>query len=295
MAIYDIKVEIVKLDRKYFPPILELKTTITNNLKKKLPVLLYYSIFLHSNQYEFSYWLNLSPPQGKRIYKHKLLLEEVLFRKVSAELGMSDPLFVNVKGVLVTVGGRDITNHSEAIQLDKKSWILTQQEDHKPHGKGIAVSSPYEAMMRNKMKGVLEEEPILENKIPKVLKLHTKIVSASEKLFHDRHYSQAIFEAVKVLEKEIKSKSGIKNKSGVPLVNKVFNEDHPIIKIVEGDEQEDVDEREGFRFLYMGTIRGIKNPKSHSIQNLSDPTKALEYLSFISLLMKRLDESTVSN
>ena len=136
---------------------------------------------------------------------------------------------------------------------------------------------------------------IQESRFPSELKLHPKVVSVSEKLFQDRHYSQAIFEAVKVLEKEIKTKSKIRNKIGVELVNKAFNKDHLIIKIVEGEEQEQIDEREGFRFLYMGTFLGIKNPKSHDIPNLSDPAQALEYLSFISLLMKRLDESTVNN
>ena len=87
-------------------------------------------------------------------------------------------------------------------------------------------------------------------------------------------------------------KSKIKDKVGVDLVNHAFNKVHPIIKIVEGEESEQKDEREGFRFLYMGAFLGIKNPKSHSIQNLDDPDKALEYLSFLSLLMKRLDEST---
>lgn len=131
-----------------------------------------------------------------------------------------------------------------------------------------------------------------ENKFSSKLKLHSKIVNASKKLFYDGHYSQAIFEAIKILEKEIKEKSSIRDKVGVDLVNHVFNKEHPIIKIVEGEEQEHIDEREGFRFLYMGTFLGIKNPKSHSIQNLNEPDKALEYLSFISLLMKRLDEST---
>ncbi len=137
-----------------------------------------------------------------------------------------------------------------------------------------------------------EDEPVEESKFPKELKLHRKIVTASEKLFRNRHYSQAIFEAVKVLEKEIKTKSGIRNKSGVDLVNHAFKKEHPIIKIVEGEEPENIDEREGFRFLYMGAFSGIKNPKSHSIQNLEDPAKALEYISFLSLLMKRLDESS---
>jgi len=132
---------------------------------------------------------------------------------------------------------------------------------------------------------------IQKSNFPTELKLHPKIVKVSEKLFHDGYYSQAIFEAVKVLEKEIKTRSGIRDKSGVPLVNHVFNEKRPILKIVEGDDQEHVDEREGFRFLYMGTFQGIKNPKSHSTQHLKDSTKALEYLAFLSLLMKRLDES----
>ncbi len=128
--------------------------------------------------------------------------------------------------------------------------------------------------------------------LPKEMKLHPKIIKVSQNLFHDRHYSQAIFEAVKVLEKELKSKSKVRDKIGVNLANHVFNKDNPIIKIVEGDDPEQVDEREGFRFLYMGAFLGIKNPKSHSIQHLKDPEKTKEYLSFLSLLMKRLDEAT---
>jgi len=295
MDIYEINVEIVKLDKKFFPPVVEVKTIITNNIKKKLPILLYYAVGLHGNSYPFPYWMRISPPTGKKTYEHKLLLEEVMFCKAKSEIGGDDPLLINVTGVLTTMGGNDINRDSETIQIDKKMWILAQQEDRKPHGKGIKISSAYEQMMKHKTKGFSEVELRQENKLPKVLKLYPKVVSASEKLFQDGHYSQAIFDALKVLEKEIKAKSGIRNKIGVDLVNKAFNEDHPIIKIVDGDEQEAIDEREGFRFLYMGAFRGIKNPKSHSNQNLKDPAKALEYLSFISLLMKRLDESSTIN
>ena len=132
---------------------------------------------------------------------------------------------------------------------------------------------------------------IKKTTLPKEMKLHPKIIKASQKLFHDKHYSQAIFEAVKILEKELKAKSKVRDKIGVNLANFVFNKENPIIKIVDGDDQEQIDEREGFRFLYMGAFLGIKNPKSHSIQDLKDPEKAKEYLSFISLLMKRLDEA----
>ncbi len=139
-----------------------------------------------------------------------------------------------------------------------------------------------------------DEEPIRESKFPSELKLHPKIESVSTELFQNKHYSQAIFEAVKILEKEIKTKSRIRDKSGVSLVNHVFNKDSPIIKIVEGDESWQVDEREGFRFLFMGAFLGIKNPKSHDNPELNDQFKALEYISFLSLLMKRLDESSIT-
>ena len=127
--------------------------------------------------------------------------------------------------------------------------------------------------------------------LSKFLILHRKISDASRKLFLNGHYSQAIFEGVKVLELEIKSKSGVQDKIGVDPANHVFSETNPILKIVEGTNIEHVDEREGFRFLLMGVFRGIKNPQSHSMQELTDPTKALEYLAFLSILLKRVHES----
>ncbi|MGY5149907.1 MAG: TIGR02391 family protein [Candidatus Nitrosopumilus sp. bin_68KS] len=138
-----------------------------------------------------------------------------------------------------------------------------------------------------------EEESTYNSNLPDGLKLHPKIKQVCEQLFDNKHYSQAIFEAVKILEKEIKVKSGVRDKSGVSLVNHVFNKESPIIKIVEGDESWQIDEREGFRFLFMGAFLGIKNPKSHDNPKLDDSFKAIEYLSFLSLLMKRLDESTI--
>lgn len=153
----------------------------------------------------------------------------------------------------------------------------------------------YKGYLKAFLEEIEEEEPVRESRFPSELKLHPKIESASTKLFQNKHYSQAIFEAVKILEKEIKTKSGVRDKSGVPLVNHVFKKESPIINIVEGDESWQVDEREGFRFLFMGAFLGIKNPKSHDNPELDDPFKAMEYLSFISLLMKRLDEGTIEN
>ena len=139
----------------------------------------------------------------------------------------------------------------------------------------------------------LDYETRQDNIFPIELNLHPKIVAGCKFLFRDKHYSQAIFESVKIIEKEIKLKTNIADKIGVSLATHVFHTDHPLIKIVEGEEIEHKDEREGFRFLFMGTFLGIKNPKSHSLPKLDDSAKALEYLCFLSLLMKKLDESIV--
>lgn len=126
-----------------------------------------------------------------------------------------------------------------------------------------------------------------------LLNMHHKLLLVSEKLFHNGHYSQAVFEASKLLETEIKKKSKIK-KIGESLANEVFNEQYPILKINSLKTPEEIDEQKGFRYLYAGTFVGIKNPRSHSIDKSNDKTLAIEYLSLINLLFKKLENSKLS-
>jgi len=72
-----------------------------------------------------------------------------------------------------------------------------------------------------------------------------------------------------------------------------FNEEKPVIKINELLDKYDRDEQEGFKFLFMGAQVGIRNPKAHSNIIQTDPYRTLEYLAFASLLMRRVEESTV--
>jgi len=54
--------------------------------------------------------------------------------------------------------------------------------------------------------------------------------------------------------------------------------------------QSEKDEQEGFMHLFAGLMHGVRNPKGHEIANLKDPYRTLEYLGFISLLFRKLDE-----
>jgi len=136
-----------------------------------------------------------------------------------------------------------------------------------------------------------ESKKNINEELSKFFILHRNITDASKNLFLNGHYPQAIFEAVKMLEQEIQHKSWIHDKIGVDLVNRAFSEKNPILKIIEGDNIENIDEREGFRYLLVGVFRGIKNPQSHSIQELNDPTKAIEYLAMMSILLKKVQDS----
>lgn len=120
--------------------------------------------------------------------------------------------------------------------------------------------------------------------------LHPAIKKVSRKLFFDGHYSQAIFEAYKTVVNQVKKISGVASLDGKPLMENVFSLSKPKIKLNRLQSQSDKDEQLGFMFLFSGAALGIRNPKAHDNIIQKDPIKALEYLSFASLLLKRLDK-----
>ena len=123
-----------------------------------------------------------------------------------------------------------------------------------------------------------------------MLNLHPKVKEASESLFKDGHYSDAILKSLIALEDSVKQNSGVLDKEGFSLMNHVFSEDRPILKLNELRTRTDKDEQKGFRFIFAGVMAGVRNPKAHTIVIQKDPFKTLEYLSLASLLFRRLDE-----
>jgi len=121
------------------------------------------------------------------------------------------------------------------------------------------------------------------------MQLHPKIIAVSKRLFQDGHYPQAIFEAFKAVDNFVKKRTGL-SIYGKDLMGKVFNVDNPIIKLNELRTKSNRSEQEGFMYLFMGAMEGIRNPKAHDEVAELDPYKTLEYLGFASLLMRRADE-----
>lgn len=126
-----------------------------------------------------------------------------------------------------------------------------------------------------------------------ITQLHPRIVETSGSLFRDGHYSQAILDAFKAVNNYVKGKSRLQL-DGQELMAQAFKDDDPVIRLNEGRSQSEKDERKGFRFLYMGAMCGIRNPKAHELVQLGEPDRALEYLALASLLMRRAEEGKVT-
>jgi uncharacterized protein (TIGR02391 family) len=118
--------------------------------------------------------------------------------------------------------------------------------------------------------------------------LHALIKQVSGDLYVDRHYDQAIFEAFKAVEVRVRQMSGL-DASGRDLMATAFGDNKRIV--VRGHVgRSGSDEQEGWKLIFMGAMQGIRNPKGHEQAGQMDAEVALEYLTFASLLMRKLDE-----
>jgi uncharacterized protein (TIGR02391 family) len=122
------------------------------------------------------------------------------------------------------------------------------------------------------------------------LDLHAEIERAASKLYNDGHYSNAVEAAVKALNGLVRLRSGLEL-DGSPLMEKAFAPKLPILAFNALQNQSDNDEQKGFMMLFSGTVAGLRNPRAHSFIN-DDPERALEFIAFVSLLAKLLDEAT---
>jgi uncharacterized protein (TIGR02391 family) len=69
-----------------------------------------------------------------------------------------------------------------------------------------------------------------------------------------------------------------------------FSRKEPALAFNELQDQTDHDEQEGMMHLYEGAVLGIRNPGGHSFPEGSEQ-RALEYISFLSLLAYRVHEA----
>jgi uncharacterized protein (TIGR02391 family) len=136
-------------------------------------------------------------------------------------------------------------------------------------------------------------EPVQREQKPvSIPDLHVLISDASGAKFVSGHYDDAVSAAFKAVERRVKTLTG-SPKSGKPLMTQIFNEQSPTLDIAhdELDEGQRADEAEGFKYLFMGAVQGLRNPRAHGADPQTDEQEAMEMLATASLLMRALDRA----
>lgn len=120
--------------------------------------------------------------------------------------------------------------------------------------------------------------------------IHQNLPPKVRRLFDDGHYPEATFEAFKFVDKEVQRHSG-SSESGYKLMMQAFSETSPLIRLNTLASQSEKDEQQGFKFIFSGSVLGIRNPRGHEHSQVDSPDACLDYLSLASLLIRRLEIS----
>ena len=137
-------------------------------------------------------------------------------------------------------------------------------------------------------KGKRIRSPILRD--ARLAALHPEILAVSEQLFRDEHRTAAVFEASKAVNSRVKKMANL-DSDGAGLMSSAFKDDQPALVLADLTTQTGKDVQAGYRFLFMGSQRAIRNPAAHEQFGEITDDEALEVLSLASLLMRRLDEA----
>jgi uncharacterized protein (TIGR02391 family) len=120
--------------------------------------------------------------------------------------------------------------------------------------------------------------------------IHPSLPTKVKKLFDDGHYPEATLLAFKYLDKKIQKLSGIA-KSGFQLMMDAFDGTSPKVQLTPLVTISDKDEQQGYRFVFAGGMQGIRNPRGHEDTVVDNPDICLDHLSFVSMLLRRLEQS----
>lgn len=114
-----------------------------------------------------------------------------------------------------------------------------------------------------------------------------EIEEVSRDLFASGHYSLAVQEAYKAVDKYVGMKTGIANISGTQLMDLVFSPNKPILSWSTRVTASEKDEQQGYHRLYSGAMLGIRNPVAHEFDWIDEPDIALELLVFAQHLLRK--------
>lgn len=138
---------------------------------------------------------------------------------------------------------------------------------------------------------VEEEIDILDEKL-KRRKFHKEVIKYCKSELEQEDYFHAVLEASKGLSQRIRDISG-KEGDGTELIDKVFPEEKPLLRINKLKSKSDKSEQRGFILLLKGYMAFVRNLYAHEPKILLEVSEddAADYLSLLSLLHRKLDKA----
>jgi uncharacterized protein (TIGR02391 family) len=121
--------------------------------------------------------------------------------------------------------------------------------------------------------------------------LHSSVRRVADRYIDDGHMGVAVFEAFKAVNNRVKDMIG-SDADGESLMGNAFGGSAPVLRLADLATTSGLDEQAGFRDIFRGSLRGIRNPNAHEPFATLDDNEAIEELTLASLLMHRLDRAT---
>ncbi len=121
--------------------------------------------------------------------------------------------------------------------------------------------------------------------------VHPSLPAKVKELYDDGHYPEATFLAFKYLDNKVQTHSGLLTESGFKLMMDAFDEAKPKLQLTPLKTTSEIDEQKGYRFIFAGGMWAIRNPRGHDYTVVDNPDICLDHLSFVSLLLRRLEQA----
>lgn len=122
--------------------------------------------------------------------------------------------------------------------------------------------------------------------------LHIQIKNKAYAHYINGDYRNAVLDSVITLFDYIRKKSGLTN-DGEPLIENALSLNNPKLILSNLTTESGRNDQLGFMCILKGVYKGIRNPKAHTLDSDLDIKKAAEYLVFISLLIRRIEEANI--
>lgn len=127
------------------------------------------------------------------------------------------------------------------------------------------------------------------------LYIHPQIERVSKEKFNHGFFADAVESAFKEVNHRVKQiylKQRGEEKDGQDLMRSAFSPKDPLLKFDTSGSTSAKNEQEGYMQIFAGAMQGIRNPKAHENQTISEDS-AIKRLFLASLLMDKIDEAVV--